>query len=193
MKRRTFIAALGGAAAWPAMGWGRQPAMPVIGLLSGTQAEDRQISAIRQGLKEGGYTEGRNVAIKYRSADGHFDRLPGLAAELVADPVDVIVAVLSPTTVAAAKAAAPNIPIVFALGADPVDLGLVSSLNRPGANITGVVLSTHLEQNGWSCCVNLSRTRLLSASSSIRRTLLLNSRARTFRQRRESSTLSSQS
>ena len=139
MRRREFVAALGGAAAWRAVAWGQQPAMPVIGLLSGTQAEDRQISAIRQGLKEGGYTEGRNVAIKYRSADGRFDRLPGLAAELVADPVDVIVAVLSPTTVAAAKAATPNIPIVFALGADPVDLGLISSLNRPGANITGVV------------------------------------------------------
>ena len=139
MRRRAFIAGLGGAAAWPLVARGQQPAMPIIGLLSGTQAEDRQIGAIRQGLKEGGYIEGRNVAIKYRSADGRFDRLPALAAELAADPVDVIVAVLSPTTVAAAKTATPNIPIVFALGADPVDLGLVSSLNRPGANITGVV------------------------------------------------------
>jgi putative ABC transport system substrate-binding protein len=191
VKRRTFIAALGGAAAWPAVGWGQQPAMPVIGLLSGTQAEDRQISAIRQGLKEGSYTEGRNVAIKYRSADGHFDRLPGLAAELVADPVDVIVAVLSPTTVAAAKAATPNIPIVFALGADPVDLGLISSLNRPGANITGVVFVNTLGAK------RLELLRELVPNATVIGFLVNPANPTTefqtedIRQRRESSTLSS--
>jgi putative ABC transport system substrate-binding protein len=112
--------------------------MALVGLLSGTQADDQQIGAFRQGLKDAGFVEGRNVAIKYRSADGRFDRLPALAAELVADPVTVIVALLSPTAAAAAKAATATIPVVFAMGADPVDLGLVSSLNRPGGNITGV-------------------------------------------------------
>jgi hypothetical protein len=106
--------------------------------LSGGQLDDRLINAVRQGLKEGGYIEGRNIAIKYRSADGRFDRLPALAADLVADPVAVIIALFSPTAAMAAKAASGTIPIVFEIGADPVDLGLVSSLNRPGGNITGV-------------------------------------------------------
>ena len=95
-----------------------------------------EFSAIRQGLKEAGYIEGRNIAIKYRSADGRFDRLPALAAELVADPVAVIVA--SPPAARPPKLQPQHIPIVFAIGADPVDLGLVSSLNRPGGNVTGV-------------------------------------------------------
>ena len=137
MRRRAFIAGLGSAAAWPVVAWSQQQAVPVVGLLSGTQAEDRFIGALRRGLNEAGYIEGRNVAIKYRSADGRFERLTTLASELVADHVDAIVAILSPTTVA--KAVTPTIPIVFALGADPVDLGLVSSLNHPGGNITGVV------------------------------------------------------
>ena len=147
MRRRAFIAGLGGAAAWPVVGRGQQPAMPVVGLLSGTQAEDRFIGALRRGLNDAGYIEGRNVAIKYRSADGRFERLTTLASELVADHVDAIVAILSPTTVVAAKAATPTIPIVFALGADPVDLGLVSSLNHPGGNITGVVFVNTLGAN----------------------------------------------
>src|SRR5262249_16337928 len=108
--------------------------MALIGLLSGTHQDDRWLIAIRQGLKEAGYIEGRNVAIKHRSADGQFDRLPALAAELVADPVTLIIAVAPPAAVAA-KAA---IPIVFTMGTDPVDLGLVSSFNRPGGNVTGV-------------------------------------------------------
>ena len=139
MRRREFIAALGGAAVWPMVARGQQPAMPLIGLLTGTQAEDRLIGPLRQGLNDAGFVEGRNVTIKYRSADGHFDRLPTLALELVAYAVDAIVAVLSPTTVIAAKAATHTIPIVFARGADPVDLGLVSSLNHPGGNVTGVL------------------------------------------------------
>ena len=136
IRRRDFITLLGGAAAWPTAAEAQQSAL--VGLLSGTQPDDRHISAIRQGLKDAGYVEGRNLAIKHRSADGRFERLPALAAELVADPVAAIVAVLSPTAAAAAKAATTTIPIVFAIGPDPVDLGLVSSLNRPGGNVTGV-------------------------------------------------------
>ena len=101
------------------------------------QLDDRLLGAIRQGLKETGYIEGRNAAIKYRSADGRFDRLPAMAAELVADPAAVIIA-LAPLAATAAKSLTTTIPIVFALGPDPVELGLVSSLNHPGGNVTGV-------------------------------------------------------
>ena len=137
MRRREFIAAFGSAAAWPLTASGQQPVMALVGLLSSVQLDDRQVGAIRQGLKDGGYTEGRNVAIKYRSADARFDRLPTLAADLVADPVAAIVA-LAPPAAVAAQAATATIPIVFVVGADPVELGLVSSFNRPGGNVTGV-------------------------------------------------------
>ena len=136
MRRREFIGFLG-AAAWPLVVRAQQPAMALVGLLSSVHLDDRQVGAIRQGLKDGGYIEGRNVAIKYRSADARFDRLPALAADLVADPVAAIVA-LAPPAAVAARAATTTIPIVFVVGADPVELGLVSGFNRPGGNVTGV-------------------------------------------------------
>src|SRR5215468_7978439 len=136
--RRKLLAALGGAAAaWPLAARAQQPGVALVGMLLGTQLDDRQVGAIRQGLKDVGYIEGRNVAIKYRSGDGRFDRLPAMAAELAADAPAAIIAV-APAAALAAKAATTTIPVVFAIGADPVDLGLVSSLNRPGGNVTGV-------------------------------------------------------
>jgi putative ABC transport system substrate-binding protein len=137
MRRRAFIALVGGMAAWPLAVRAQQPAIALVGLLGTAQLDDRQIDAVRQGLKHAGYIEGRNVAIKYRSADSRFDRLPALAADLVADPVTAIIA-LAPPAALAAKAATTAIPIVFAIGADPVDLGLVSNFSHPGGNITGV-------------------------------------------------------
>src|SRR5215831_19923065 len=124
MRRREFIALVGGIAAWPHVVRAQQPAMALVGLLSSAQLDDRQIDAIRQGLKHVGYVEGRNLAIKYRSADSRFDRLPALAADLIADPASTIIA-LAPPAAVAAKAATTAIPIVFAIGSDPVDLGLV--------------------------------------------------------------------
>ena len=138
IRRREFVKLLSGAAAhWPLGARAQQPTMAIVGLLSGVQLDDRQLSGVRQGLKEAGYIEGRNVAIKYRSASGRIDQLPALAAELASDRVAVIITI-TPAAALAARSATATIPIVFATGADPVDLGLVASLNRPGGNVTGV-------------------------------------------------------
>jgi putative ABC transport system substrate-binding protein len=147
MKRRTFIAGLGSAAALPVVARAQQAALPVIGLLSAQSADDdyKNVTVpFLQGLKENGYVDSQNVAIEYRYAENQLDRLPALAADLVRRRVAVIVATGTPETLSA-KAATRTISIVFSVGTDPVALGLVASLNQPGANVTGsAVLETEL-------------------------------------------------
>jgi putative tryptophan/tyrosine transport system substrate-binding protein len=138
MKRREVIVGLASAAAWPAVARAQQPAPIAVGFLSGVSQTGPLTSAFLRGLGEQGYTEGRNVEILYRSAEGRYDRLPALATDLVSHQVGVIFATVPVLSVLAAKSATTTIPIVFALGADPVELGLVSSLSRPGGNVTGV-------------------------------------------------------
>ncbi len=157
MRRREFIALLGSSAVvWPHIGRAQQPTTPVIGFLHTASAASygRFLAAYRQGLNETGYIEGQNVAIEYRWAEGHYERLPVLAAELVERRVTVLTATGGNVTALAAKAATSSIPIVFISGLDPVKLGLVASLNRPGGNATGVYL--------FSSAVESKKLELLS-------------------------------
>ena len=139
MRRRAFIAILSSAAAWPFTAVAQQAA-PVIGYLNGASAAHIFLRHSTKGLAEAGFAEARNLKIEYRYADGHYDRLAALAADLVERKVSVIVATAGTPTIIAVKAATSNIPIVFVIGGDPVRFGLVASVNRPGGNVTGITV-----------------------------------------------------
>ena len=147
MRRREVIALLGGAAiTWPSAARAQQPAPPVVGFLgSGSlQSDAFRLAAVQQGLTESGYVEGRNVAFEYRWAEDHYERLPALAAELVRRGIAVLISIGGNTSAVAAKSSTATIPVVFATGSDPIKLGLVTSLNRPGGNVTGVNFLTEM-------------------------------------------------
>jgi putative ABC transport system substrate-binding protein len=153
--------------AWPLAGRAQQPAketaIPIVGLLGLTSPEAfaEEVAAFHQGLNELGYIEGRNVTIDYRWAQGHFDQLPALAADLVHEPLSVLVATGTPASAFAAKAVTETIPIVFTSVGDPVQMGLVPNFNRPEGNVTGVYfLTAALNPSVLNCCMNWCRRRL---------------------------------
>ena len=164
MRRRAFIAGLGGAVAWPLAARAQQPAMPVIGFLSSGSpgsSNDVRLVGFSHGLNESGFMEGRNVTIQYHFAEGHYDRMPAMVADFVNRKVAVVAAMGGVNTALAAKPASATIPVVFANGSDPVQFGLVESLNRPGGNMTGVSFFTATpplwRQSGSGCFLNLSQ------------------------------------
>ena len=144
IPRREFITVLGGAAAWPLAARAQQPAMPAVGFLHSAAPDKyaRFVAAFQQGLMETGYIDGQNVAVEYGWAGGQYDRLPALAADMIAHRVSVIAATGGDPAAAAAKAATTTVPIVFMVGTDPVQVGLVSNLSRPTGNVTGVTFFT---------------------------------------------------
>ena len=172
--RRRFIGALGGGTlAWPLAALAQQPPKPVVGFINGSTARSSAgggvATAFRKGLNEAGYVEGKNVAIEYRWADGQYDRFPTLAAELVSRRVDVMFVTGGAAAPRAAINATATIPIVFSIGADPVKLGFVQSLNRPGGNVTGVsFLINALGAKRLDLCTTWCRRPVYSALSSIR-------------------------
>jgi len=173
VRRREFITLLSGAvAAWPVAARAQQPAMPVVGFLNTASPEPfaHLVAAFRKGLGENGFVEGRNVVIEFRWAEGHYERLPALAAELVLRPVAVLATSGGDPSLLAARAATKTIPILFITGNDPVELGYVASFNQPGGNLTGVTQLTQLlGAKRIGLLASWCRTPTPLLSSSIRR------------------------